>query len=253
MSSTLTSQSVGIIRYSGRCTREINGGGIGKAIFQSPEHAAAYMREQASLRPREWEKPQNVYRCPYFDHYHLTKRQVVMVSGMLVEEGNTASLRAASAKEEVKTPQGQFRKPNGEADVDAIVAAYRNGTKRKQIAEKSGLGYGTVCRVLQENGCGQFTKESKRKPVPVVRHVPVTLEEIATKRAEIETQLRKLEDDEARLIETTQLHVDWRLEAQTITLRRYNDALTIGAEDRAVLPQLKTAIEVLLGQCEVRA
>src|SRR5690242_7487994 len=98
MASNLIGQSVGVIRYSGKCTREINGGGEGKVIFQSPEHAAAWQQQQASLY-RDHQQL-NVYRCPYFDHYHLTKRQVVMVNGVLVEEGNKASLDAASATEE---------------------------------------------------------------------------------------------------------------------------------------------------------
>jgi hypothetical protein len=39
----LTGVSVGVIRYSGRCTHEFNrNSGEGKVIFDSPEHAAGW-------------------------------------------------------------------------------------------------------------------------------------------------------------------------------------------------------------------
>lgn len=244
MSTILTGQSVGVLRYDGKCSREINGGGEGKAIFQSPEHAVAWMQEQATLRPREWQQLQNVYKCPYFDHYHLTRRQVVTVNGVLVEEGNKASVEAASAREEARPMQRQFRKTNGDADADAIVAAYRGGISRKQIADKSDLGYGTICRVLKQNGCG-IAKGSNPKSAPAVRHVPATMEEIAAKRVEIEAQLRKLEEDEARLIEMNRLRVEWHVEGVSVAIRKHTDSLTLRVEDcRSLLYQLEELLTV---------
>lgn len=242
MSSNLTGQSVGVIRYNGRCTHEINGGGEGKAIFQSPEHAAAWMQQQAALYPRE-KHAKNVYRCPYFDHYHLTSRPVVMVNGVLVEEGTKASLEAASSKEEAKPAQRQFRKANGDADADAIVSAYRSGVKRKDIETRSGLSYTHICYILRKAGLTEFRKGSDKRAVAPVRDVPTSVEAINEEEARLEALLKKLAEDKQRLIEMTRLHVEWARKGDSISIRKHNDTMTLSVEDcRSLVSHLEALL-----------
>lgn len=179
MSTVPTGQPVGVIRYMGRCTHEINGGGEGKAIFQSPDHAAAWKSQQAAAFPEGGYERQNVYRCPYFDHYHLTNRQVVMVNGMLVEEGNKASLDAASRK-----PASAIK----DIDTAEVVRLYES-VGAAQTAKRLGISTNCVYYRLKKAGIGKGPRQ--QKDVAPVRKVLFDLDAINDRRAQLRAEIQK--------------------------------------------------------------
>ncbi len=232
MSTVPTGQSVGVIRYMGRCTHEINGGGEGKAIFQSPGHAAAWMQQEAAMYPRE-RHPQNVYKCPYFDHYHLTHRQVVAVNGVLVEEGNKASLDAASPK---PAPA------NKDIDTAEVLRLYES-IGAAETAKRLGIPINRVYYRLKKAGIGKGPR--RKKDVAPVREVLFDFDAINDRKAQLRAEMQKLEEDEKRLVELNRLHVEWRVKDVSITIRKHTDSLTLEVEDcRSLVSQLTDLLPV---------
>lgn len=228
MSTVPTGQPVGVIRYMGRCTHEINGGGEGKAIFQSPDHAAAWKSQQAAAFPEGGYERQNVYRCPYFDHYHLTNRQVVMVNGMLVEEGNKASLDAASRK-----PASAIK----DIDTAEVVRLYES-VGAAQTAKRLGISTNCVYYRLKKAGIGKGPRQ--QKDVAPVRKVLFDLDAINDRRAQLRAEIQKLEEDAKRVEEMQRLKVEWAVEGVSITIRKHTDSLTLVVEDcRSLVSQLE--------------
>jgi hypothetical protein len=237
----LTGVSVGVIRYSGKCTHELNKvSGEGKIIFDAPDHAAAWMQEQEHLHPHDF-RAMNIYRCPYFTHYHLTTRPVHMVNGIIVEDGNHAGEATAKPAATSQPPARDYkwRLDDGRRNREAFTTAFKNGVGRQEIADKAGVAYDYVCRILRDAGLGGSSRN--RKSEPTVRKLATSIEELDAQQAALEAQMRKLAEDRARIIELTRIKVEWAVEPVSIRVGKHNESLVLTIADwNTVLKGLRT-------------
>jgi hypothetical protein len=246
----LTGISVGVIRYSGKCTHELNKvSGEGKIIFEAPDHAAGWMQEQEHLRPVGF-RPMNIYRCPYFQHYHLTTRPVHTVNGIVVEDGNKAGEAAAKPSAISRPPAMEYkwRLDDGRLNREAFATAFKNGMGRQEIADKAGVAYDNVCRILRDSGLGSTPRES-RKSKPTVRKLATSVQELDAQQAALEDQMRKLAEDRQRIIELTRIKVEWEVEPASIRVGKHNESLVLTVTDwNTVAEGLRTLLGALQAQ-----
>jgi hypothetical protein len=212
-------------------------------IFDSPEHAAAWQREQQHLHPRDY-RPMNVYQCDYFAHFHLTSRPVSMVNGTLKEDG--AKPVAAPQPRQPPARSYKWRKDNSTVfNPEAFAAGFKDGLTRKQMADQSGATYANVCAILRNIGLGNPPQgPQKSKPANGIRKLATNLQEIDLQQQALEAQLAQLAQDRARIIELTRVKVEWVAEGSSIKVGKHNECIILTVADwHTVTEGLRTLLD----------